>query len=158
MTRARDKHLARLTARRESVITAADRRREALQAQVAIGVVLRRCLARLDIDPARLTMLRVCDAAAAELAAMPAARDGVAPSATGRTAGRTGKEQNGAPVGEAAGAAVFDARLMAMTENYRNGCDLDLGKASLAEALAWCVAQLSPRDRPEQPTAHPPED
>jgi hypothetical protein len=121
-------------ARRSRPALAKDERRATLEARAPVGAALRRALGQLGIDPARVAMLRVCDAAAAELAAPADARGAKTPPAAAEDAHA------------AAAPAQLAARLARLGQRYRDAPDIDFAHASLAEILAWCTARLPPRD------------
>jgi hypothetical protein len=121
-----------------------------LETRIAIGEALRCLLPQRGIDPARLATLRVCDEAAAELAAMPAPHPAAAPRrafASRRERGE-GSLRRRAPSpprrGEGWGegpATELNPQLEALVQRYRDDPAIDFSQASLADALAWYIAQ-----------------
>jgi len=156
MPRIRERRLARLAARVTQGDTDAEWRRASLEARVAIGAVLRQSLTELGVDPARLAMLRVCDEAAAELAAAsaphpPASSPRAPPSPRPRGARGLPPTRCLSPSrrGEGWGegpAQTFDTRLGELVRRYRANPTIDFGRASLAQALAWCAASFFAAD------------
>jgi hypothetical protein len=106
---------------------------ETLRARVKIGMVLRQALGELGIDPATVAMLRIADEAAQELAVTADGAEGLDSGAPPPAAG----DQS-----DNASAAEFEARIDASSRGYRDGQGIDFARASLAEALAWCIARL----------------
>jgi hypothetical protein len=140
MRRAREAQMARLAARSTAADDAAAWRRATLRARVKLGMVLRQSLVELGIDPATVAMLRLADEAARELAV-------TADGAEGLDAGAPPPVAD-APCGDGS-AAAFEARIDASVQRYRNEPGIDFAQASLAEALAWCLARLENSSPPE---------
>jgi hypothetical protein len=130
MPRVRERRLARAAAGINTPDAAAAWAATALRARVKLGAVLRQTLAQSGIDPAAVAMLRRCDEAEQQLAAIAHDRQIEAAPAAG--AGEPQEE----PV-----LALLYARLDVMARDYRSGRELDLARASLAEILAWCGAR-----------------
>jgi hypothetical protein len=140
MRRARDAQMARLAARSAATDDAASRHIATLRARVKIGMVLRQALGELGIDPATVAMLRIADEAALELAVTA---DGAAGPDPGMPQPMAGDRS------DSAAAAAFAARIEASLRGYRDGQGIDFAQASLAEALAWCLARLENSSPPE---------
>jgi hypothetical protein len=87
----------------------------------------------LGIDPATVAMLQIADEAARELAV-------TADDAEGLDAGAL------PPVADDpcdnASAAAAEAHIDGSVQRYRDEPGIDFAQASLAEALAWCLARL----------------
>jgi len=144
MPRLRDLRLARLGCGPLKAETAARWQRATAQARAAAARALRRCLAHLGFEPKTGALARFCQAGAAEapdVPELPAPREPPGPSRAGEGDAWT-----------ANAAATLEARLLDMAQRYRDGLEIDLAAASPAEALAWCIAQLSP-DLPGEPPA-----
>jgi hypothetical protein len=132
--------MARLATRSAAADDAAAWRRATLRARVKLGMVLRQALVQLGIDPATVAMLQIADEAAQELAA-------------------TGDGAEGLDVGalppvpsdpcDDATVATFEARIDGSVQRYRDEPAIDFAQASLAEALAWCLARLENSAPPE---------
>jgi hypothetical protein len=140
LPRAREATLAQLTARLGAADAAADWHAAALRARAKIGAAVRRLLAQSQIDPARVAMLQVSDAASRELATAadrPQPRPAAAPPPDER--------------GHDIAAEAFATRLGRLVQRYRAGLGIDFAQASLAETLAWCLAR--PQNRRRQPPA-----
>jgi hypothetical protein len=132
--------MARLAARSTAADDAAAWHIATLRARVKLGIVLRQALVQLGIDPATVAMLRIADEAAQELAV-------TADSAERLDAGAL------PPVADDpcdnASAAAIEARIDASVQRYRDEPGIDFVQASLAEALAWCLARLENSSPPE---------
>lgn len=129
MRRGRKAQLVRLTMRRTAGEDAAAGHTAMLRARVEIGTAVRRVLAQAGIDPATLAMLRVVDEAARELALCPEPPAAAAAPPDG----------DQPPDGSA---ALFEMRIAGLVRRYRQGQVIEFAKASLGEALAWCLANL----------------
>jgi hypothetical protein len=132
MPRAREARLARIVTHSTAPDTAALWHQTTLRARVKVGAALREALAKLEIDPAKVPMLGVADTAAEELANEDHAPAGTVPLAEGYDDGAT----------DDAGAETFGSSMSKLVRRYRDRHDIDFAQASLAEALAWCVARL----------------
>jgi hypothetical protein len=135
MRRAREAQLARLAARATVADDAAAWHGAALRARVKVGAALRQALEQSGIDPATVAMLRICDEAARELAETPD-RPEQHPAAP-PIAGDRRHDLSAAPL---------EARIDRLVRRYRDRPGIDLAQASLAEALAWSLARLSPAE------------
>ena len=140
MRRAREALMARLAARSTATDDAAAWHIATLRARVKIGMVLRQALSQLEIDPATVAMLRIADAAAQELAVTADGAEGLDPSAPPPVAEDPCDDTT---------AAAFEVRIDGSVQRYRDEPAIDFAQASLAEALAWCVARLENPSPPE---------
>lgn len=117
--------------------------RSGLRAKAAIAAVIREALSRAGADPAACRALRMAEAAAAELAAIPDT-----PALR-----RADKRLLAGDAGETsvAAAEAFDAKMADLVSRYRSGrLDTpDFASESMANVLAWSIAALSddPRRR-----------
>ena len=127
MPRAREARLARIVTQSTAPDTAALWHQTTLRARVKVGAALREALAELAIDPATVPMLGVADRAAQELANEDHAPAATVPLADGY---------------DDAAAETFSSSMAKLVRRYRDRHDIDFAQASLAEALAWCVARL----------------
>jgi hypothetical protein len=121
MSRIRDRRLQRLAERYVSTETEAEQWRAGLEARLEFCRVLREMLAELGVDPAQVRMLRVCDEAAAELAAGP-------PRAL--------------IGGKNAPADALALKLEDLAGRYRDDPTIDFADASLMQVFAWCAGRL----------------
>jgi hypothetical protein len=143
MPRSRDKRLARLAARRTNGADETRRHRANLAARVALGAAIRHSLTRFGIDAATVKPLRVCDEAAAELAATPSPR----PTSRARRGSAPVRVRSPRPRGRDSISGAADSEFWSQIERLaqrfleRPEPGLDLGAASLIEIIAWCVAQ-----------------
>jgi hypothetical protein len=107
-------------------------RRATLEAEVAVGALLRSMLAERGVDPEQVKALRRLDRAAAELATLPE-----------RTAAEVAEETNAAAHTDTDGENPIElllhrlARLAAV--NLADGRRPDLDGSAPAEWLAWCL-------------------
>jgi hypothetical protein len=111
-----------------------------LRARVKVGMVLRQALVQLEIDPATAAMLRITDEAAQELAVTAGGAEGLGAGALPPVAGDPCDDDS---------AAALDARIDGSVQRYRDEPGIDFAQASLAEALAWCLARLENPSSPE---------
>ena len=132
--------MARLAARSTAADDAAAWRIATLRARVKLGMVLRRALVQLEIDPATVAMLQVADEAARELAVTVDGAGGLDAGAPPPVADD--------PCDDASVAAI-EARIGGSVQRYRDEPGIDFAQASLAEALAWCLARLDHSPPPE---------
>jgi hypothetical protein len=131
MPRVREKQLARLAARANAADDVAAWRIATLRARVKVGAILRDALAQLQIAPAVVAMLRICDEAEQELAMTANCREKHAITAV--FAGEEVRDGS---------AVALSARIDVLVQRYGNGRGIDFARASLAEALGWCGARL----------------
>lgn len=131
MHRGRKARLDRLTRRTGEGDSAAIERHRMLRARAAIGAAVRWSLARQGIDPARVPALLIADDASAELAA---SGDPPPPCSAEPAAGDNGAADNPG--------SLFDDCILPLVARYRDGSrtEPDFARASLAELLAWCIA------------------
>lgn len=131
--------MARLAARSTAADDAAAWHSATLRARVKLGMVLRQALVQLGIDPATVAMLQIADEAAQELAVTGDSAEGLDPALP--------------PVADDpydnASATTFEARIDGSVQRYRDEPSIDFAQASLAEALAWCLARLENLSPPE---------
>jgi hypothetical protein len=149
MPRPLESRLDRVEGRRSAAddeqSAAAARQRRLLQAEAALGEIIREALTRAGIDAADATRLALADDAAATLAAIP-------DTARLRHADADDAAAQADP-NDRARADVFTAKITAMTRRFADGARLDFGGASFAELLAWSLAQKageSPSVPPER--------
>jgi hypothetical protein len=140
MRRAREAQMARLAARSTAADDAAAWRIATLRARVKVGMVLREALAQLEIDPATVKMLQIADEATRELAETADSVEGLDAGALPPVADDQCDDDS---------AAAFEARIDGSVERYRDEPGIDFAQASLAEALAWCLARLENSSPPE---------
>jgi hypothetical protein len=133
MRRAREAQMARLAVRSTAADDAAAWRIATLRARVKLGTVLRQALVELGIDPATVKMLQIADEAARELAATPDGAEGLDAGAPPPVADDPCDDDS---------ATAFEARIAGSVQRYRDEPGIDFAQASLAEALAWCLARL----------------
>ncbi len=132
--------MARLAAHSTAADDAAAWHIETLRARVKIGMVLRQALAELGVDPATVVMLQIADEAARELAVTADGAEGLDACAPPPVADDPYDDDF---------AAAFEARIDASVRRYRDEPGIDFAQASLAEALAWCLARLENSSPPE---------
>ena len=132
--------MARLAARSTAADDALAWHIATLSARVKLGMVLRQALVQLGIDPATVAMLRITDEAARELAVTADGAEGLDVSALPPVADDPCDDTS---------AAAFEARIGGSVERYRDEPGIDFAQASLAEALAWCLARLENSSPPE---------
>jgi hypothetical protein len=112
-------------------------RRSLLRAEAAMAGVIRAALVLAGADATTCRALRMAEAAAAELAAIPDT-----PSLR-----RTDNRLLAADTGETSGAEAdaFDAKMSDLVSRYRNGRldPPDFASDSMANVLAWSIAMLS---------------
>ena len=132
--------MARLAARSTAADDAAAWHIATLRARVKVGMVLREALVQLEIDPATVKMLQIADEAARELAESAGGLEGLDAGALPRVADD--------PCDDAT-VAKFEARIDGSVQRYRDEPAIDFAQASLAEALAWCLARLENSLPPE---------
>ena len=125
--------MARLATRSAAADDAAAWRRATLRARVKLGMVLRQAFVQSGIDPATLAMLQIADEAARELAVTADGVEGLDAGAPPAVAGDPCDDTS---------VAAFEARIDESVERYRAEPSIDFAQASLAEALAWCLARL----------------
>ena len=125
--------MARLAARSTAADDAAAWRIATLRARVKLGMVLRRALVQLEIDPATVAMLQVADEAARELAVTADGAERLDPGALPPVAGDPCDDHS---------ATAIEARIGGSVQRYPDEPGIDFAQASLAEALAWCLARL----------------
>jgi hypothetical protein len=140
MRRAREAKMARLAARSTAADDAAAWRIATLRARVKVGMMVREALAQLEIDPATVAMLKIADEAARELAATPDGAEGLDAGAPPPVADDPCDDDS---------ATAFEARIAGSVQRYRDEPGIDFAQASLAEALAWCLARLENSSSPE---------
>jgi hypothetical protein len=104
------------------------------RAKVAVGAVVRRALLRAGIDPACARRLRQADKAAALLAAH--GEEAPAPSESDVAGLRLPFDPTRPP-------DPFEARILALAEDFADGSRPDFGKASFAQLFAWSLVELS---------------
>jgi hypothetical protein len=132
--------MARLAARSTAADDAAAWHIATLRARVKLGMVLREALVQLGIDPATVAMLQIADEAARELAVTADGAERLDAYALPPVADD--------PCDNAS-AAAFESRIDASVQRYRDEPGIDFAQASLAEALAWCLARLENSSPPE---------
>jgi hypothetical protein len=125
--------MARLAARSTAADDAAAWHIATLRARVKLGMVLREALVQLGIDPATVAMLQIADEAARELAMTADGAEGLDAGAPPPVADDPCDKPS---------AAMFEARMDGSVQRYRDKPAIDFAQASLAEALAWCLARL----------------
>ena len=112
----------------------AEERLALARAEVAVGAVVRRALLRAGIDPVCATRLRQADEAGALLAAY--GEETPAPSESD-VAGLP------LPFDPTRPPDPFEARILALAEDFADGSQPDFGKASFAQLFAWSLVELS---------------
>ena len=132
--------MARLAARSTAAEDAAAWRIATLRARVKLGIVLRQALVQLGVDSATVAMLRIADEAARELAVTADGAEGPDAAAPPPAADDPCDDDP---------AAAFEARIDTSVRGYRDEPGIDFAQASLAEALAWCLARLENSSPPE---------
>ena len=132
--------MARLAARSTAADDAAAWHIATLRARVKLGMVLRQALVQLGIDPATVAMLQIADEAAQELAVTADGAEGLDAGAPPPVADDQCDDDS---------AAQFKARIDGSVQRYRDEPGIDFAQASLAEALAWCLARLENSSPPE---------
>ena len=132
--------MARLAARSTAADDAAAWHIATLRARVKVGMVLREALAQLEIDPATVAMLQIAEEAARELAETAGGLEGLDLGAPPPVADDQCDDDS---------AAQFEARIDGSVQRYRDEPGIDFAQASLAEALAWCLARLENSSLPE---------
>jgi hypothetical protein len=140
MRRAREAKMARLAARSTAADDAAAWRIATLRARVKAGMMVREALAQLEIDQATVAMLKIADEAARELAVTAEGAQGLDAGAPPPMADDHCDDDS---------AAQFEARIDASVQRYRDEPGIDFSQASLAEALAWCLARLENSSPPQ---------
>ena len=132
--------MARLAARSTAADDAAAWHSATLRARVKLGMVLRQALVQLGIDPATVAMLRIADEAARELAVTAGGSEGLDAGAPPPVADDQCDDDF---------IAALEARIDESVQRYRDEPGIDFAQASLAEALAWCLARLENSSPPE---------
>jgi predicted nucleic acid-binding protein len=108
--------------------------RDALEARIAIGALIRERLMHAGLDPAAAPALLLCEAAASRLAALGAREP------------RAAEPQTAPATSDADG---FVARIREIIERRSETGPPDLAAASLAELFAWCLATPDTADLPD---------
>ena len=132
--------MARLAARSTAADDAAAWHIATLRARVKVGMVLREALVQMGIDPAAVAMLQIADEAARELAETADGAEGLDAGAPPPVAYDQYDDDS---------AAQFEARIDGSVQRYRDEPGINFAQASLAEALAWCLARLENSSPPE---------
>jgi hypothetical protein len=131
--RTRETRLARLAAVATRVELAEAARRRTLRARAAVCALIRHRLTQSGVDPVGAPVLRIGEAAAAELASLA------------KTPGMHRAERALADHGGHTAERAFEAKLLGIAQRYPHwgapDFTADLAKASLAELLAWCMAR-----------------
>lgn len=97
------------------------RRREVLEAEIAMGWTIRRALLRAGVDPLCAARLVLAEEAATELAALPAAAEPT--------------------IDLLLHDGDFSARIAALSQLFAGGRAIDFANASFAELYAWALVQ-----------------